>query len=221
MNRHALLVVSMVLFSSAVSAVPGTAPGVTPDGLVSVQSRQLDEVYMLPAADWISYKKVMIDPPLVTMKTNWLRDQNASRDISRRLTPDVVDEIVAVAKASMTEQVTASFVAKGFEITTTPGPGVMRVIPTVTELDVYEPDVTFSRPDALFTRDASGMATLNLEVRDAVSGALLGVVVDRGSATHAQTMSRATKLSNQFWFDAMFREWASFSVAALQAPPAK
>ena len=96
----------------------------------------------------------------------------------------------------------------------------MRVTSTVTDLDVYEPDVTNSRTEALFTRDASGMATLGLEARDAVTGALLGVVVDRGTATHVQTMSRATKTSNQFWFDAMFRQWASFCVAAIQAPPA-
>jgi Protein of unknown function (DUF3313) len=220
MNRQLLVAVSMVLFSGLVLAVPANAPGASPDGLVSVQSRQLDEVYLRPAADWTGYRKVVIDPPLVTMKKNWLRDQNASRDISRRLTPDVVDDIVAKAKASMTEQVTASFVAKGYEITTTPGPGVMRVTPTVTDLDVYEPDVTSSRPDALFTRDTAGMATLGLEARDAVTGALLGVVVDRGTATHVQTMSRATKTSNQFWFDAMFRQWASFCVAAIQSPPA-
>ena len=145
---------------------------------------------------------------------------NRQRDISRRLTPDMVDEIVATATASMTAQVTASFVAKGYEITTTAGPGVMRLTPTVTDLDVYEPDATFSRPQALFTRDTAGMATLSLEARDTVTGALLGVVVDRGTATHVQTMSRATKTSNQFWFDAMFRQWASYCVAAIQAPPA-
>ena len=229
MNRRTLFALSLVVLSgvssaalsgAALAAAPVTAPGATPDGLVSVQSRQLDEVYLRPAADWTSYKKVMIDPVQVTMRKNWLRDQNESRDLSRRLTPDVVDDIVATATASMTEQVTASFVAKGYEITTTPGPGVMRLTPTVTDLDVYEPDATFSRQQALFTRDTAGMATLGLQARDAVTGVLLGVVVDRGTATHAQTFSRATKTSNQFWFDAMFRQWSSFCVAEMKAPPA-
>ena len=85
---------------------------------------------------------------------------------------------------------------------------------------ICEPDATSSRPDALFTRDTAGLATLSLEARDAVTGALLGVVVDRGTATHVQTFSRATKTSNQFWFDAMFRQWASFCVAELRIPRA-
>lgn len=218
MNRQLLFAVSVLVFSSVAAAVPGTTPAASPDGLVAVDSRQLDQVYLRPAANWTGYRKVMIDPVQVTMKRNWLRDQNSSRDLSRRLTPDIVDAIVAQAKASMTDQVTATFVAKGYEITTVAGPGVMRLTPAVTDLDVYEPDATSSRPDALFTRDTAGMATLSLEARDAVTGALLGVVVDRGTATHVQTFSRATKTSNQFWFDAMFRQWATFCVAELQAP---
>lgn len=220
MNRQLLFAVSMVLCSSLAAAVPATVPAPGPDGLVAVDSRQLDQVYLRPAADWTSYRKVMIDPVQVTMKKNWLRDQNSSRDLSRRLTPDVVDAIVAQATASMTEQVAATFVAKGFAITTVAGPGVMLLTPAVTDLDVYEPDATSSRPDALFTRDTAGLATLSLEARDAVTGALLGVVVDRGTATHVQTFSRATKTSNQFWFDAMFRQWASFCVAELRIPRA-
>jgi Protein of unknown function (DUF3313) len=220
MNRQLLIAVSMVMISGLASAVPGTAPVAGPDGLVSVQSRQLDEVYLRPAADWSSYRKVMIDPVQVTMRKNWRRDQNATRDISRWITPTVVDDIVTMATASMTAKVTDAFVAKGFEVTTTPGPGVIRVSPSVTDLDVYEPDVTFARPQALFTKDA-GMATLGLEARDSVTGALLGVVVDRGTATQVSRINRTTQTSNQFWFDAMFRQWASFCVAEMQASPAK
>ncbi len=220
MIRQLLFAVSVWVFSSVAAAVPGATPAASPDGLVAVDSRQLDQVYLRPAADWTGYRKVVIDPVQVTMKKNWLRDQNSSRDLSRRLTPDVVEAIVAQAKASMMEQVTATFVAKGYEITTVMGPGVMRLTPAVTDLDVYEPDATSSRPDALFTRDTAGLATLSLEARDAVTGALLGVVVDRATATHVQTFSRATKTSNQFWFDAMFRQWATFCVAELQTPRA-
>ncbi len=42
----------------------------------------------------------------------------------------------------MARTVADVFAAKGYEIVTAPGPGVLRVAPSVVDLDVYEPDVT-------------------------------------------------------------------------------
>ena len=123
----------------------------------------------------------MIDPAQVTLKKNWRRDQNATRDVSRWISVSDTEDLVAVAAASMTKMVTDSFAARGYEIVTFAGPGVLHLTPTVTDLDVYEPDVTFSRPQALFTKDEAGAATLRLEAREASTGNVAGC---RGRPRH-------------------------------------
>jgi hypothetical protein len=229
MNRHRplalwLFVLSGATFASlsclAGAAVPETYRAAAPEGLVSVPSRMLDEVYLRPSADFVGYRKVMIDPVQVSFRKNWRKDQNSTRDVSRWISQTDADEILRVASASFARMVADEFTAKGFEIVASPGAGVMRVTPTATDLDVYEPDVTFSRPQALFTQDA-GTATLRLEARDSDSGALLGVVIDRGTATQVRMLNRTNQTSNLFWFDAMFRLWAANCIAAIQSAPVR
>ncbi len=83
MSRHALSVISMVVLSglssaawsdAATAAVSDTYRAATQAGLVSVQSRYLDEVYLQPTADWMGYRKVLIDPVQVALRPNWRRD---------------------------------------------------------------------------------------------------------------------------------------------------
>jgi Protein of unknown function (DUF3313) len=221
MNRQTLLVLSLMVLSPLVLATQGAANAAAQDGLVSVQSRTLDEVYMRPSVNWAGYRKILIDPAQVTLKSNWRRDQNATRDVSRWISVTDAEELVAAAAASMNKMVADTFAAKGYEIVTAPGPGVMRLTPTVTDLDVYEPDVTFSRPQALFTKDEAGTATLRLEARDADTGALLGAVVDRGTASQVARFNRTNKITNLFWFDGMFSRWTANCIAAMEAAPAQ
>ena len=76
MSRHALSVISMVVLSglsaawsdAAGATVSDTYSAATQAGLVSVQSRYLDEVYLEPAADWVGYRKVLIDPVQVALR---------------------------------------------------------------------------------------------------------------------------------------------------------
>ena len=149
MSRHALSVISMVVLSglsfaawsdAAVAAVSDTYRAATQAGLVSVQSRYLDEVYLQPAADFVGYRKVLIDPVQVALRPNWRRDQNESRDLSRRISVTDAAEIVQVAADIMARTVADLFAAKGYEIVTAPGAGVLRVSPSVIDLDIYEPE---------------------------------------------------------------------------------
>ena len=85
---------------------------------------------------------------------------------------------------------------------------MLRLTPSVTDLYVNGPDVPAPGIQRTFVRDA-GKATLGLEVRDAVTGTLLARVVDRDTAREIRLNNRATSVSNQFWFDALFRQWAA------------
>jgi hypothetical protein len=229
MSRHALSVISMAVLSglssatwsdAATAAASDTYRAATQAGLVSVQSRYLDEVYLQPAADWVGYRKVLIDPVQVALRPNWRRDLNESRDLSRRISVTDAAELVQQATDVMARTVADVFAAKGYEVVTAPGPGVLRISPSVLDLDVFEPDVTNSRPQALFTHDA-GTATLRLEMRDSAAGTLLGVVVDRGTATQLRQINRTNQTTNLFWFDAMFRLWTANCIAAIRAEPVR
>ena len=229
MNRHTFFAISMVVLSGIAgaalsepvrAAVSDPARTAAQDGLVPVNAKSLDEVYLRPSGDWTGYRKVLIDPAEVAFRKNWLRDLNWTRGPSRWLSPSDAEEVLKTAAASMAKMVADQFVGKGYEVVTAPGPGVLRVTPSVTELDVYEPDGTFARPERLFTKDA-GTATLGLELRDSQSGALLGLFVDRSTASQIRRINYTTQTSNEFWFEAMFRLWTANCIAAIQAGPVR
>ncbi len=70
---------------------------------------------------------------------------------------------------------------------------------------------------ALFNVDA-GEATLTMDVRDAATGALLGHIVDRGTAHELSTrINRAFSVTNAFWFDALFTRWTANCIASLES----
>jgi hypothetical protein len=222
MNRQTLFVLSMAALGAAGSTASFyAASAVTPDGLVSVESRRLDEVYLRPNADLAAYHKVIIDPAQVAMRPGWLKSVNAGKDITRWLVPGDQERIVETAASTMNDTVTEVFKGRGYEIVTTAGPGVMRLVPSVAELDVYAPDVPSPGIQNYFTKNEAGTATLRLEARDAVTGAILGRVVDRSTAREIGRINRTTSVSNVLWFQAMFRQWALNCATELQGAQAQ
>ena len=122
----------------------------------------------------------------------------------------------------MQSAVAEAFKARGYEIAAAPGPGVLRLSPTITELYVNAAEnLATGGTTKSFTKDA-GEATLILEARDSVSGTLLGRVVDHRTArdskgTQIGDVRRTTSVSNNFWFDATFRRWATTCAKAFEA----
>jgi hypothetical protein len=60
----------------------------------------------------------------------------------------------------------------------------------------------------------AGRATLRAEGRDA-SGAVRLQSEHRGTAGDTGRLSRASNVTNRFWFDALFRNWANEVAAEL------
>ena len=220
MNRQTL---SCMLFSSAMAVViaaPASAAAPTQarnDGLVQVSSRKLDEVYVRPDLNFQNYRKVIVDAGIVTMRKNWLRDINQTRGPSRWLYPSDEKEITDRAATNLSSVVAETFRLRGYEIVTSPGAGVLRVTPRVVDLWVNAPDVTSPYMQALFSIDA-GVATLRMEIRDALNGALLGEVVDRSTARQLSPAPQRTfSVTNDFWFNVLFKQWAVNSIASLES----
>ena len=217
MNVQSLVFASIVALAGPVSAASSrAADAAANDGLVAVQSRNLDEFYLRPKADLGGFRRIMIEPATVEFRKDWLRDMNDTRSVTRRLDPDDAKRIADAAATSMGARVADAFKARGFEIVTAPGAGVLRLSPSVADLDVYAPDVSSPGITRSYTRDA-GEATLLLEARDAATGALLVRVVDRNTAREIGRINRTTSVSNDLWFDTMFRQWASNCAREIEA----
>jgi hypothetical protein len=227
MNLKMLLALPIAAFAGAiVAAPPDSAAPAASEGLIAALSRMnLDEVYVRPNADLSAYRKVIIDPGQAALVKNWLKDINSQRDVSRWLYPSDAQQITDEAAASLAPAVAEVFKSRGYEIASAPGPGVLRLSPSVTDLYVnapYKPTPGIQRANV---RDA-GQATLRLDVRDSVTGTLLARVVDRSTAQEIRAPATAAgqlvsnpadSVTNQFWFDALFRQWAGYCAKALES----
>ena len=203
-------IVAGIMLAAAVPIVAQDASAPATDdnweGLARVQSDKIELVYLLPGADFRPYTKVILDPPEMAMKANWLRDQRRSsstlgsqateRDITRALTD---------GREEFEKRLTRALTEAGFTIVTSPGEDVLRLRSGVVDIDVVAPDVSAQRTRN-FSEEA-GAATLVIEVRDSVTNALLGRAIERRVAGDNGPFLR-TSVSNRADFDQLFQRWA-------------
>jgi hypothetical protein len=220
MNLHALFVLSIVALAAPVAA-PSQAANPATDGLVLVHSRNLDEFYLRPNSDLAGYRRVMIDPAQVAFRKDWNKQSVDLHGVTRRLREDDVRRLADDPASRLQSAVAEAFTARGYEIATAPGPGVLRLSPSVTDLYVNAAEDLSPGTTKSFTKDA-GEATLLLEARDAATGMLLGRVVDHRTAREtrgiqARDLIRTSSVSDSFWFETMFRRWAANCVTEFEA----
>ena len=186
------------------------------DGLVEIKPKRMDTAFLLPGADFRPYTKLMLDPVEVAFKKDWVRDYNREvSTISNRLTPEHVEKILQAARDAFTKVFTAAYQKAGLEVATEPGPDVLRVRPGVINLDIAAPDTMTSSRSRVYTTE-SGEATLFLEVRDSMSGALLGRALDRRATRNTGRVQISNSVTNLADFEALFRQWAEISIKGFQ-----
>lgn len=214
----ALLVAGFAL--AALPAVCDAANSATSwDHLVRVRTKRFDEVYVRPNSDFRGYTKILMDPVQVAFRKNWQRDMNnASRNLSRRVSDDDAAKLAERTRTGATRIFTDAFKKAGYEFVTEPGPDVLRVSPAVIDLYISAPDTMSAGRSRTYTVDA-GEATLNLEARDSLSGELLGRAVDRQRAggLGGNTLSLSSSVTNDADFERLYSRWADRSVKGLAA----
>src|ERR1700704_4873953 len=205
-----------VLGAAGCAGPPQTPSEAAREGLVAVQSRNLDELYLRPNADLAAYRKVLIDPVRAEIRGDWQKNLNYTRNVSRWVGPDDAQRIAADVASTLESTIAETYKARGYEIAAAPGPGVLRLSPSIADLYVNAPDRFSPWTVKTFTRDA-GQATLVLEARDAVSGTLLARVVHHGIAREISRLNTASDVSNRFWFESLFRRWTADCIAEFEA----
>lgn len=205
----AAFIASAMLLSG--QAMAADKPPKSWDGLVQVQAKKLDLVYLQPGADFRTYTKVMIDPTEVAFQKNWQRDYNttAGRSLGMRVSDRDIEETITKAAQVATKIFADAWTAGGYTVVDAPGPDVMRVKTGVVNIVVTAPDTQASMSYSA-SHDA-GAATLFVEARDSMTGALLGRAIDQKVVGDSIATWR-TSASNRGDFRDQVELWAKISV---------
>jgi hypothetical protein len=213
-RRFALTALAAGLALGAATLAPAASPPETWDGLVRVKSGKMQHVYLLPDADFRPYTKVLLDPTELAFKKNWAREYS-SRTMRSRITDADVEQIVDEGGKAASEIFAKAFASGGFPVVNAPGDDVLRVRTAVINLTVTSPDRMTAGRSRSYSGEA-GAATLVVEARDSVSGALLGRVVDSQVAGSSGIAMPRTSVSNRADFRALANRWAADVVAGLR-----
>lgn len=202
---------SLLAAMGALSASAASAPE-SWDGLSRVSSKRFDAVYLLPGADFRGYNKVMLDPTEVAFERNWLRDYN-SRNPAARISDTEARRMLDEVREGFEKTFRKALTDAGHQITDTPAADVIRVRTGVVNLNVTAPDRMAAGRSTTFARQA-GRASLIIEARDSLTGALLGRAVDT-QIIGSGAPYRRTGMSNLADFSRQFQSWAQSSLAGI------
>jgi hypothetical protein len=222
--KHALKagLAGLVVFSWPIADAQKKQPPAEWDGLQKVAAKKFDLAYLLPGADFKTYTKVMIDPSEAAFRKNWQKDHNnATRSLDMRITDDEAREMLKAVQTAFDEIITQTYKNNGYQVVTTPGPDVMRLKTGVFNIDVDAPDQMTASRTRTYSSEA-GRASLIVEVRDSMSGAVLARGIDSRDVGDMGFTVRRSRVSNRADFERVFKTWAQMSVdglATLKAMP--
>jgi hypothetical protein len=176
-----------------------------------VSSKKLDLVYLQPGADFRGYSKVIIDPTEVAFRKDWARDYNRDTvGVSRRVSEKDVRRALDAAAPVATEIFADAYTKAGYPVVTEAGEDVLRIRTAVMNIVVNAPDLMTAGRTRTFS-DEAGEATLVIEVRDSVTGAILGRAIDRRIVGDDSMLIR-NSVTNRSDFRQVAKRWATLSV---------
>jgi hypothetical protein len=181
---------------------------VTVDGLVRVDHAVLPLVYRKPDMDISPYTRFMLDPVEVAYQKdpgNRRRSMTGGAQANFALSPSQMESFRSRFQEAVVESLTED---NGYELTTEPGPDVLRITAALIDLVVSVPTEMGGR-GGTYTR-SYGLVTLVMELRDSESGEILARAADRRDPTR-NTEMRLAHVSPGLVrrdVDILFRHWA-------------
>jgi hypothetical protein len=212
----ALVAVTLALGTAGLTpaAAAKSLPETSPEGLKLVPKTKVSAVYLREGATFGDYDKVMIIDCHVAFRKNWQRDHN--RDSAFRVSDADVTRIKTELADEFRKVFTAQLTAKGENVVSTPGAGVLVLRPAIVNLDITAPDVAAAGRSRTFTASA-GQATLFLELYDSVTSELLARAIDVKAANSTWGFISVTNgATNRTEAQRMLKKWADLLGTFLQ-----
>jgi len=198
----------LLLLGGCVVNAPPVAE-TTVDGLERRQAKQVDTLYVLPGASLAPYKQVMLDSVELAFKADWqARHPEVTVSDITRIRSQGAGVFYEIFSAALTRQ-------HGYPITTQPGPDVLRISATISELDFATTPGSAGAQHMYLVSPAD--MTLLMELRDSQSGALLVRAVDKEKGRTSGNLSVEDAVSNSAEARRALEMWAGLLRAALDA----
>lgn len=176
------------------------------DGLVRVDSRQLDHLFVLPGADFSTFKRVKIDPVDVSFSERW--NPNARRaGATRRISTQDIENMKSSVATEFRRVLTNELTSNGYEVVDEVGPDVLRVTPMIVNLYITAPDVPSPGRSRTYVA-STGHMTLVAVVRDSITDEFLARAIDTRQGRRTGQMQLATNVSNMADARQAFTSWA-------------
>jgi hypothetical protein len=204
------LAIGLVVFSLAVfshtAAAAQALPELSPEGLRLVPNTKAAAVYKRDGADFSGYDKVAILDCSVGFRKNWKRDQNRASPFN------VDDSDITRIKTELASEFKKIFIkeltAKGTQVVSEAGTGVLILRPAIFNLDITAPDTMEAGRTRNFSASA-GQMTLFLEIYDSVTGDLLARVLDPQESSDYGFIRVRNSVTNRADADRILKQWAT------------
>lgn len=176
------------------------------DGLVLKPSARADAVYVRPDADIKAYKTVMLDPVEVSFAREWDPNRGAARGARRVGAKDIQnirDRVASLFQEVFREELAGG----GYTLVDQPDEDTLRVTPAIVDLYIDAP-VTTRTLNVKTYSTGTGRMTLVLELRDAVTGAIIARAIDAQAGRDQHTITVSNELTNPAEARRIFGTWA-------------
>jgi hypothetical protein len=212
------LLLAAALATLTACATSSNAPAVSEDGLKLVKTKDIDTLYWADGASLAAYESVKIERPTVSFRKNWMRDQNSQRrSVSDRIRAEDMERISNMLADEFVERFSMRLSKAGYNVTDTNGENVLKLNPAIVELDVTAPDISrrTAGMQTTYTTDTTGEMTLQLEMFDGPTGAIIGRATDRRKSWGTGQIQVTNQITNRSDAIIILDSWAKQLVEAL------
>jgi hypothetical protein len=185
-------------------------PDNSPDGLVRVQSKRVDSLFIMPGMSLSKYQRVMFDNVDVAFKADWqVHHPN--------IPPGDIENIRYGAASVFRTEFAQALEKGGYAIVERPGPDVLRVTASIVDLGIVGGSTagTGERGNNYIVSTAD--MSLVAELRDSQSGAALARAIDQKRGRNYGNLQVADQATNTAEARQAFAQWAGYLRDALDA----